>query len=63
MSEFVTEDRTCGQCGTPVEGFESEEGDVMGGRLGERVVLSAWITLRPCGHMFKQAVKGAEEML
>lgn len=55
MSEFITDDRRCGQCGTPVEGFESEPADEFGNSLGHRVAMSVWTTLEPCGHTFKQA--------
>ena len=55
MNEFITEDRRCGKCGTPIQSWESEPEDIVGDRNGAAVVMSVWTTLQPCGHAFKQA--------
>lgn len=53
--QFVTEDNRCGQCGTPIESWEAEPCDEAINSLWERVTMSTWTTLQPCGHAFKRA--------
>jgi hypothetical protein len=55
MSEIMTKDRKCVQCGEAVVEFAGEPGDQVADPGGWLVPLSMWYTLKPCGHTFKVA--------
>jgi hypothetical protein len=55
-SQVLTEDRRCGQCGQPVDGFEGEPHTEIDLGRGYLETLSVAYTLKPCGHVYIQAV-------
>ena len=51
---FMTSDRRCIRCKTPVEGVETEVDRERTGALDGCAVVLIWCILRPCGHYFRQ---------